>query len=528
MKNIIYKILVFGLLVAFTSCVNDLDVVPIDPDSQTSATVYDDPNAYRQILAKIYAGFVVTGQQGPSGMPDIAGIDEGFSEYFRMFFYHQELSTDEAVIGWNDQTIKDFHNQSWGSGDVFIQGMYSRIYYQITLINEYLRETSEDKLNERGVSDALKQEIANFRAEARLIRALSYWHAMDLFGSVPFVTEENAIGAFLPEQISRAGLFDYIESELLDIEDDLLAPRQNEYGRVDRASAWMVLAKIYLNAEVYNGTERYTDAITQLKKVIEGGFELEDDYLANFRADNHLSNEIIFGVAVDGISTQSWGGTTFITHAAVGGNMDPAAFGLDGGWGGIRTTSAFVEKFDDLSGDTDSRAQFHTDGQTLEINDIAVFTDGYALTKWRNVDSQGNPGKNLTHVDVDFPVFRLADAYLMYAEAVLRGGQGGTAADALGYVNDLRERAYGDQSGNISQSDLTLDFILDERARELYWEGHRRTDLIRYDRFSNTDYVWPWKGGVKEGRSVESFYNVFPIPSSDISANPNLEQNTGY
>lgn len=528
MKNIFKIFILFGLLMAFDSCTDDLDVVPIDPDDATSATAYDDPEAYRQILAKIYAGLATTGQEGPAGVPDIAGIDEGFSSYLRQYWYHQELTTDEAVIGWNDQTIKDFHNQNWGAGDVFIQGMYARIFYEITLINEYLRETTDAKLDGRGVSDELKQKIAVYRAEARFIRAMSYWHAMDLFGSVPFVTEDDAIGAFLPDQISRADLFSYVESELLDIEDDLVAPRQNEYGRVDRASAWMLLSKIYLNAEVYANVEKYTEVITYTKKVIDAGYELTDKYQYNFLADNDLSNEIIFGVAFDGVNTQTWGGTTFVAHAAVGGNMDAAAFGLDGGWGGTRTTSAFVNKFDDTSGDTDSRAMFFTDGQSLEIDDISVFNDGYAITKWKNVDRNGNPGSNLTHVDIDYPIFRLADAYLMYAEAVLRGGEGGTATKAVEYINELRERAYGDASGNIQPTDLNLDFILDERARELYWEGHRRTDLIRFGKFTGGEYIWPWKGGVKEGIATNSKYNLFPIPSSDLSANPNLEQNSGY
>ena len=245
-------------------------------------------------------------------------------------------------------------------------------------------------------------------------------------------------------------------------------------------------------------------------------------------ADNHNSPELIFAVAFDGLNTQTWGGTTFIAHAAVGGNMSAGDFGLDGGWGGTRTTSAFVNKFDDPSGNTDARAMFFTDGQSLEINDVSVFTDGYAIAKWKNITESGDPGSSLTFVDIDFPLFRLADAYLMYAEAVLRGGSGGSVAEATGYINQLRERAYGDTSGNISDLELNLDFVLDERARELYWECHRRTDLIRYGRFSESDYVWPWKGGKKEGISTDSKYDLYPIPSSDLAANPNLDQNVGY
>ncbi len=528
MKSIykIFSILMIAGLVA--SCNGDLDVIPIDPNEQTAATVYDDPASYKQILAKVYAGLSTTGQQGPAGMPDIAGIDEGFSSYLRMYFYHQELTTDEAVIGWNDQTIKDFHNQNWGASDVFIQALYSRIFYQITFINEFLRETTEDKLNSRGVEESLKQEIAFFRAEARFLRAMSYWHALDLFANVPFVTEANPIGAFLPEQTNRVDLFNYIEDELLDIEGLLKAPKQNEYARVDQAAAWMLLSKLYLNAGVYINQDRNTDVVTYTKKVIDAGYALSDSYQSNFLADNHNSPEIIFPVAFDGINTLTYGGTTFITHAAVGGNMSAGDFGIDGGWGGLRTTSAFVNKFTDVSGDEDSRAMFFTDGQTLEINDISIFNDGYAITKWKNLDAQGNPGSNLTFMDIDFPVFRLADAYLMFAEAVLRGGSGGSVSDATNYINLLRQRAYGDNTGNISQLELNLDLIIDERARELYWECHRRTDLVRFGRFSESEYVWPWKGGVKEGITRDKKYNVFPIPSSDLAANPNLKQNQGY
>jgi starch-binding outer membrane protein, SusD/RagB family len=159
---------------------------------------------------------------------------------------------------------------------------------------------------------------------------------------------------------------------------------------------------------------------------------------------------------------------------------------------------------------------------------VTDFTQGYAVTKFKNVTSYGEPGSHNTFPDTDFPVFRLADAYLMYAEAVLRGGAGGDVTTALEYVNKVRERAYGDTSGNISAQQLTLDFLLDERARELYWEGHRRSDLIRFNRFSDSPYVWAWKGGVRDGIPVDSRFNLHPLPDSDIVANPNLDQNQGY
>jgi hypothetical protein len=500
-----------------SSCVGDLDVKPIDPNLVTSATVYDSPEAYKQGLAKLYATFALSGQQGPAGQPDIAGIDEGFGNYMRQYWNCQELTTDEAVISWNDATIKDFHWHTWAPTDVFLAAMYSRIMYTVALSNEYIRATS-------GNTDAT---ISTYHAEARFLRALAYYHAIDLFGNPPFVTEEDKPGSYFPQQISREDLFAYVESELVAIEPDLGAP-QFEYGRADKAAAWMTLAKIYLNAEVYTGVPKYSEAIAVLNKVINSSYTLSTEYLHNFVANNHTSPEMIFPITYDGLHTQSYGGMVYLIHAAIGGSM-PAndIFGVGGGWGGLRTTSAFVEKYAIAE---DSRALFWTDGQTLEINDIAQFTDGYAITKFRNRKLDGSPATHAhpDFVDTDYPLYRLADAYLMFAEAVLRGGTGGTRAEALDYVNRIRTRAYGDASGNITDSQLTLDFILDERARELYWEGHRRTDLIRYGKFTGGDYLWPWKGKVKEGAPTEAYRDLFPIPAADIGANPTLQQNEGY
>jgi hypothetical protein len=525
--KVIFAVLIASV-VAVTSCINDLNTIPIDPKVVTSASVYKDAEAYRQVLAKCYAGLAVSGQQGPHGAPDISGIDEGFSQYLRQYWLAQELTTDEAVIAWNDGTLKDYHYQTWTSGGEFIKAMYNRLYYQISLCNEFIREATDAKLAERGITGADLANVEIYRAEARFLRALSYYHALDLFGNVPFVTEENSVGAFLPEQILRPDLFEYVESELLELEPLLKDAKTNEYGRADKAAAWMLLTKLYLNAKVYTGTERNTDAITWVSKVISSPYSLNPVYANNFLADNNTSNEIIFPITFDGIHTKTWGGTTFIVHAGVGGSMSPSQFGIDGGWGGTRTTPQFVDKFVDITGNTDKRAMFYTTGQSKSISDIFNFPDGYAITKWKNVTSAGATGSNLTHPDTDFPVFRLADAYLMYAEAVVRGGTGGSTTAALGYVNTLRERAYGNTSGNIPADQLTLDFIIDERARELYGECHRRTDLIRFGKFSTSTYVWEWKGGVKEGVSTSDHLDLFPIPSSDMGANPNLTQNEGY
>lgn len=524
-KKLVWLLSVVSLLAV--SCTKDLDRKP--QNATTAENLYTTEAGYRSSLAKIYGGLALTGNAGPSGSGDLGGIDEGFSSYLRNYWNVQELSTDEAVIAWNDQTIKDFHNMSWTPADVFLRALYSRIYYQITLANAFIRESSDAKLSERGISGGDATKVKGYQAEARFLRALSYMHALDLFSNPTFVTENDPIGAFLPPRITRAELFTYVESELKAVEALLPDARQNEYGRVDKAAVWMTLANLYLNAQVYTGTQRFNEAVTYSSKVIAAPYTLEPNYAHLFLADNHKSNEIIFAVTFDGTRTRTWGGTTYLVHAPVGGDMNVNDFGIDYGWGGLRTTKALVQKFADPSGATDKRAMFHTAGQTLEINEIGEFRNGYSIRKWKNKTSAGANGSSITWVDNDFPMFRLAEAYLIYAEAVLRGGTGGSTAQALTYINALRQRAYGNTSGNINNSsDLTLDFILDERARELYWEGKRRTDLVRYDRFTTAAYLWPWKGGVRDGRAVESTRNIYPIPSAEINSNPNLIQNPGY
>ncbi len=527
-KTRIFTLGLAALLASGSGCIQDLETLPLDRDEVVAGTVYDSKEAYLSVLAKVYAGLAVSGQQGPAGMPDISGIDEGFSTYIRQYWKAQESTTDEAMIAWQDGNLRDYHDMDWTSANEFVTAMYNRIYYQIALVNEFIREASDAKLDERGFSAADKAEIARYRSEARVIRALSYWHALDMFRNVPFVTDQNAVGAFFPEQTNAAELFTYIESELKAVESELAEASATPYARASKAVAQMILAKLYLNAEVYIGQPKYAECLAECDKIINSGaFSLDPDYAHVFMADNNTSPEIIFPVAFDGMRTQTWGGMTFVIHAAIGGDMVSSDFGMDAGWGGLRTTSAFVGKFDDVTGETDSRAKFFTDGQSLEIETISEFTQGYAITKYTNMTSAGEPGSNLTFPDTDFPMFRLADVHLMYAEAHLRGG-GGDAGRALSLVNALRERAYGDQSGNIAAGELTLDFILDERSRELYWECHRRTDLVRFNQFTTDAYLWPWKGGVASGTAVDAKYEIFPLPASDVGANPNLTQNPGY
>lgn len=727
-------LIIFFSIVILTGCFKDLDTNPLDPQDLTPEVLFEDAENYRRFLVRLYAGLAVTGQEGPAGQPDISGIDEGFSQYLRGMFYHQELSTDEALIAWNDATIQNFHAQTWTEADGFIYAFYSRIFYQITICNEYIRETSDDKLDARGVTGTLRDEIRTYRAEARFLRALSYWHALDHFRNVPFVTEEDAIAAFFPRQIEAQELFEYIESELLAIDTELKPPTTNDYARADQAAAWMVLAKLYQNAEVYIGQNRHSDCLGVCEKIINSGYVLDDEYNHLFLADNHKSREIIFPVAFDGINTLTFGGTTFMIFASIGGtsmtNRALQDFGVQGGWAGLRTTPEFFNIFPPGDGGTvsapnpgqtasyrklyvpgshqgnnpsdlnnslsevagspntyeghiyfpepnstirfytipsstappfaifgsnnndgtlqqngglitvpgaglhylrvntsaltyelekrdweiagsavpagqatlqwdataknlfvdldlqpgtfifrangndnitlgdsdgngiltagegpidkitdqarhvvrlmiskpdytyqinnfsfDRRPLFFTQGQQEDINDISQFTHGIAVAKFRNITSAGQRGSNPEFVDTDFPMFRLGDTYLMAAESAFRLGN---LPKAVEYINVVRGRAFKGTGGNISETDLTLEYILAERGRELYWECHRRTDLVRFGQFTDGDYLWQWKGGTKNGQTTPSFRNVYPIPSQDRSVNPNLRQNTGY
>jgi hypothetical protein len=265
--------------------------------------------------------------------------------------------------------------------------------------------------------------------------------------------------------------------------------------------------------------------------VIQSGYQLASDYSLNFLADNDFNeagmNEIIFATVSDGVVTQNYGATTVIINGEVGSKEgNAAALGAQGWGGALRVRKQFANKF--LGGAvplTDKRNTILTAGRTIDIVDVGDRDSGFIITKFKNVTSTGVAGPDPTFVDTDFPMFRLADIYLMFAEAVVRGGTGGTTGEAVNYVNLLRTRA---SSSLISSSNLTLDFIIDERSRELYWEGHRRQDLIRFGKFTGGTYNWAFKGGSPGGIALPSHFNVYPIPANNLAANPNLTQNPGY
>ncbi len=511
-KNILSILAVSALL---TSCVGDLNVTPIDPNISTADKVLTSEAAFTAYLAGVYTGFATSGYYGANGSASISGLDGGASQYIRGLYHHSELTTDESVCGWNDQTIKNFHWMNWTTDDTFIYAFYSRIFMQVSAANEFIRELSASNL-----SFANREE---YIAEARVLRAIAYYHAIDNFGNVPFADETSVVGSF-PGQIKRADLFAWLEEELKDLINNsaLAAPRANGFARADKGVAKFLLAKLYLNAEVYTGSARWDDCADVLKDLMDDGYSLHttsagefSPYQELFLADNdRCTDEIIFAIEQDGVNTTSYGATNYLIFASTGGEMDPDEMGISSGWGGLRTTPEFYHLF--TSGD--ARNLFYTKTQQESIDDIGEFSNGIAFMKFRNRTSDGGYGKERGFVDTDFPMMRYADVLLMAAECAARGAK----IDGLSAFNEVRARA-----GVPAANGLSLNDIINERGRELYQECWRRSDLIRFGLFTS-GYNWQWKGNVKEGRDVESYRTLFPIPDSDRLANTGLEQNPGY
>jgi hypothetical protein len=525
----IFSIQAAMLTMLACSCTKKLNTVPIDPLVTTSANVYNTPVAFKEGLAKLYASIGISGQNINFSEPDISAADQGTACFIREYWAAEEVTTDECINAWGDGGLVEYHGGIWSDQNLYVGLMYDRIFVNIAYCNEYIRDANA-KLGSlpSGITVATVQQ---YIAEARFLRAYFYECAMDMYGNVPFATEADLPGTFVPKQIARADLFKYIESELIAIQPTLADPGTNEYARIDRAADWALLSRMYLNAQVFTGTARYTDCITYSNDIINSGkYSLHQNYQNLFLADNNgYRDEMILPFAEDGTNTESYGDMSFVIHAAVGGSEDATnTFGIaSGGWAGNRMTNTFVTGvFPDASGQSDNRAIFYTSGQTLgPVTQPTVFTQGYLCAKFKNVTSAGVPGSNTTFVDTDYPLFRLSEVYLNYAEAVLRGGTGGDAATALSLVNKLRERA---NAADINSNQLDLSFMIDERGRELYWEGFRRTDLIRFGLFTGGAYLWDFKGNVQAGVATDAHLNLFPIPASDRQNNPNLVQNPGY
>ncbi len=567
MKKIFHLVISFILCsMALSSCMDDLDTMPKDDNMLVSEQVYSSAEGYLGVLAKCYGSLILTGQNGgDGGNGDLEGANEGYSGYMRLLFYLQELSTDNFLMPSSSNGLRRCLNLTWDASNAsVVTWTYQRLYMSIAYCNEFLRECTASKLQSRGLWNQFQNDYLSYRAEARLIRAYCYSMLCDLFGAVPLIDE--TVGAKdMPVQVSRREIFEYAENELLAVageksSDDVLKDAGAAlYGHVDKIAAFQLLARMYLNAKTWIDTDRYNDAYTYACKVIDSNaYPLASDYRHIFLADNNTCSEIIWPLAQDGLRAQSSAGTNFYVKAFVNGPMDELyQTGVGSkGWGNVRAKTTLVAAFDpsdvvfdasDTWGNNkaDKRAQFMTalPNQVMETWDenlamTSTFTRGFGYIKWRNVtkDDQICPS-GFTYVSIDFPLLRTAEAYLIAAEAVLRGASA-PRSKALEYVNEIRQRAYmcgkyardgvnSSVDGKIADGDLTLDFILAERQREFASECMRRTDLIRFDKFTK-GYNWDWKGGERTGTDVADYLKVFAIPEAELMNNPTLVQAEGY
>ena len=511
------RIKLFGigifLLAGISACTDDLNTEP-KVELSLEQLLQQDPNAIEGIMSKLYGSFALSGPKGP-GSSDISD-DPGESPFLRGIINLQDFTADGMKNRWGDDGLDQLTTTSnWDENNKFFRYLYNRAYYTIPQCNNLI--------NILGSVDVANEE--QVLSEIRFLRSLSYYYLIDCFGKGVLATENN-FGETNPlPEASRLELFNYVESELLAIENTL--PNTNSYGRANKSVARMLLAKLYLNAEVYTGNQRYTEALTYTKKVIdEGGYTLAPSFVSMFSGDNNTSTEVIYPLIADPLVSQSFGNTTYIVNGSLNSaTMTLSSYGATEGWGGHRATKAWYGLFGSLGTSTDDRAQlFWTAGHTYEMTDYKEWTNGYPSIKFRNSNFIGGTTPT-SFSGTDFPLFRLADAYLMYAECVVRGATGGSISQAVDYVNAVRERS---NASIITAGDLTLNFLIDERGRELNLEGHRRSDLIRFGMFTGGSYLWPWKGNALNGTSIPSTYKLFPIPVQALQANSNLTQNPGY
>ena len=436
MKKIFYTIL-FATILFFSACTDDLEQYP--KIEETSVSVYSDPDNYIMALAKCYASLVTAGQAEGGADPDLSS-NNGY-DYMRCYFNMQEAGTEEIGSTWIEgDNIANLTYLTWDANDPWVADMYYRCYYSISLCNEFLKHCTDNAIS--GFTQEQQASIKTYRAEARFLRALAYFHALDLFHDIPFADESIIGSSTLPERWEASKIFTFIETELKDCSESMPDASNAEYGRAPRAAAWMLLARLYLNAESYQSGARYTDCMTYSQKVIDEGYQLEDKYASLFNADNDkrtgIGHEIIFPLVVSSVNVVSWGATTYLVCGEVDTDNGPPAdsVGCASAWSMFRVRGELSALFDMGN---DDRAMLYTEGQTQYMdNGVTDRTGGYFSVKWSNLRDDGTVASNTSSngVDTDFPMFRLADAYLMYAESAVRANS--NMSTALGYVNDLR------------------------------------------------------------------------------------------
>lgn len=533
-----------GASMLFTACIGDLDTLPLNPSDSTSETVYGaDESGYIAGLTKLYFNFV------SNETTDLQVSDAGASELVRAFWTVQEVTSDACKCAWeNDAWVRAMNTNTWSDADNdATYAVYVRTLQGIAYTNEYLRQTASDRLSDRGVSSELAAKIQGFRAEARFLRAYFYWMALDVFGDVPFTTENSPFGGGVnPKQASRKDVFDYCISELtaLAADDSPMPAARSNYPRADKGAVLGLLARMYLNAEVYTGTPMWQEAKDACEDIFTMGYSLCPEYADLFRGDNgenpEALNEVLFGISYDAEQTQSYGGTSYLTLPAIAAtdvSSTQMINGVNNGWGGIRVPYEYVEKYfnvrnADYSAGTydvnDKRGRmFYIKGRSESMDGaLYVFLNGWSCLKFNNIphnmdqDSYLATAASKAYSDIDFPMIRLGEIYLIYAEACMNLGQANTA---LPKVQDLAARA-----GVTAPTSITQEWLIEERARELMWEGHRRTDLIRYGKFTSSSFLWTYKGGSFSGQGFDDHMKIFAIPASELASNPELHQNPGY
>lgn len=533
-----------GASMLFTACIGDLDTLPLNPSDSTSETVYGaDESGYIAGLTKLYFNFV------SNETTDLQVSDAGASELVRAFWTVQEVTSDACKCAWeNDAWVRAMNTNTWSDADNdATYAVYVRTLQGIAYTNEYLRQTASDRLSDRGVSSELATKIQGFRAEARFLRAYFYWMALDVFGDVPFTTENSPFGGGVnPKQASRKDVFDYCISELtaLAADDSPMPAARSNYPRADKGAVLGLLARMYLNAEVYTGTPMWQEAKDACEDIFTMGYSLCPEYADLFRGDNgenpEALNEVLFGISYDAEQTQSHGGTNYLTLAAIAAtdvSSTQMINGVNNGWGGIRVPYEYVEKYfnvrnADYSAGTydvnDKRGRmFYIKGRSESMDGaLYVFLNGWSCLKFNNIphnmdqDSYLETAASKAYSDIDFPMIRLGEIYLIYAEACMNLGQANTA---LPKVQELAARA-----GVTAPTSITQEWLIEERARELMWEGHRRTDLIRYGKFTSSSFLWTYKGGSFSGQGFDDHMKIFAIPASELASNPELHQNPGY
>lgn len=564
MKNIFIKtIAAAALTLGMTGCVNDLDISSSDPQSSPTA----DPMG---LLAKCYGVLGLTGQDGGTGNGDLS-LDEGESGFYRTTFNLQELPTDECMWAWQtDPDIPQITMINWNSSSVRVQWAYTRLTYDITLFNSYLSQVPEDEANRQ------------YRAEVRFLRALHYWYMLDLFGKSPFKTEFNITE--LPIEYSGNQMYGWLDKELTEIENEMTATGtgvgafndSQNFGRADLGAVYLLHARLALNSAVYsdsiNPETEYRKAVDYCNKIEQSGaYTLSSKekngnsgYAQLFMADNDQNadamDEIIFPIRQDGLRTRQYSGSLVLIAGSRSAAMPN--YGMKESWTCLFARSAMTQKFfpslsnvplvpdgaetsDDQTKAAELDQQYGTSVQqlidaagddrallysgcangvrTISTEAVTDFKNGLSLVKWTNMKSDNTGGQDLSWPDTDIPLLRYAEVFLIRAEANWR--LGADATTVMNDINVLRQRA---NTRLFNAGDITEDNIRDEWCREFFMEGRRRSDLVRFGCFTGNKYVWDWKGGTASGTTVDSHFNVYPIPADDIMNNANLTQNPGY